>query len=161
MSIEDDFVENFISICLEKGITNMADICSKAIERRDEIDKRLEEILILREERDNLQKVLRSLNHEESRKGRRSKPPIVNMSIGNDDSEVTFTPLLKDICKAVEESTRPLSSREIITKVWDGQDPTPVYMGIKYLFERGILKRNNDRAIEAGNNWNSRPINKV
>lgn len=154
----DDFVENFISECLEQGITNMADICNKAIEKRDEIDAKLEEIQPLREQRENLQKVLRSLNHNESKRGRRNLPPMINASIGNDDGDITFQPLLIDICNVINNATRPLTSREIVTQVgWDKQDPTPIFMGIKYLFERGILKRNNDRAVGPGENWDYRP----
>jgi hypothetical protein len=156
--LENDFVESFISHCLEKGITNMADICQEAIKERDEIDAELEKIHDLRERRENLQKVLRSLNHEEAKRGRRSKPPMVNPNIGEGDEDPTYSGLLESICDTINEATRSLTSREIINKVgYDGLDPSPVYMGMKWLLERGIIKRNDDRTMERGGEWERRP----
>jgi hypothetical protein len=150
-----DFVNDFISDCLENGITKMPDVCKKALQRRDEIDLELQKIYDLKEERDNLQKVLKALNHDEAKRGRKSKAPPVN-EIDTSDKSNTFILLLKDICSFVEKVSRPLTSREIIVSVgYDGLDPTPVYYGIKYLAERNVLGRN-DRDIIKGSNWDDR-----
>lgn len=158
--MSEDFVDTFITECIDKGITNMADICNVALLRRNELDKKIEEIQVLKTERENLQNVLRSLNHDEAKsRGRRTKPPMVNLNIMDDENDPTYTNLLCSICDIVGESPGPLTPREIITKIgYSNDDPSPVYMAIKWLAGRGILCRNpSDRTIECGEKWEDRP----
>jgi len=152
-----DFVENFISNCINDGISKPSDICNKALDRRNEIDLELEKIYELREERDNLQKVLKSLNHEEARR-RRVKSPTINNELKDAEKDPSYIELLKEIAGVVENSSKPLTSREIIVKVgYDGLDPSPVYMAVKWLFERSVLQRNKeDRTITKGTDWDNR-----
>jgi len=156
--MNEDFVETFISECIDNGITNMGDICNLALEKRNELDKKIEEIQALKIQREKLQDVLRSLNHDESKgRGRRSKQPIVN--IIDDENDPTYTNLLCDICDIIDKSHGPMTPREVITQIgYSNDDPSPVYMAIKWLASRGVLSRNSfDRTIERGENWGDRP----
>jgi len=158
-----DFVEDFISSCVDSGITKPADMCKKAIERRNEIDSELEKIYELREERDKLQKVLKAFNHEDVKRSRRIKPTIVNNELKEAEDDPSYKELLKEIVDVVESSSKPLTSRELIDKVgYDGLDPSPVYLAIKWLFERSVLMRDEEkksptfRAILKGSAWDNR-----
>ena len=56
-----DFVEQYISKCIENGISKPSEIIKTALERRNQIDSEIEKIYELREEADNLTKVLKEI----------------------------------------------------------------------------------------------------
>lgn len=158
MMENDEFVDNYVSDCLDAGITKPSDICAKAVERIEFIDLEVEKIQNLREERDNLQKVLKSFNHESIKsRGRKAKAPIVNLEVTEDDP--AYKELLSDICSQFEKHAS-LTSRELLEKMdLHTEDPTPTYVAIKWLLSKGILERNEStRNLSKGSYWESRTV---
>lgn len=155
----EDFVEMYIDQCLDQGIVKPDNICNKAIERIKQIDNKLEEYAILRTERNNLLQVLRNFNHEEAKsRGRRARAPMINSDIANVESNPSYIEGLVEICNIVEKFNSPISMRELMSKTkYDTEDPTPLYTMVKYLFNSGILTRNEDRYLKPGSNWDNRP----
>jgi hypothetical protein len=152
-----DFVEDFLEKCIDKGITKPADIASEALKQRDLIDVQLKDFQKIRELRDNLTKVIRSLNPELKEK----KKAVI--SIYPDLVDDNLTDSAKNIANAICDYMNPLdssaTSRDIIGGIgWGAEEPTPVYMSIRYLLEKGILLRNADRSFTKGPNWENRNI---
>jgi histidinol phosphatase-like enzyme len=151
-----DFVEDYINNCLNDDVSNMAEICKKAILERDEIDKKISEIKKLKERRDNLQKVLKSLNHKEGNL-RKPKPPMVNVEISSLNDDPAYADMIKDICEIIDKYNEPITPSKIIKEIgYENEDPTSVYMSIKWLCEKGILMKNQDRTISKSKNWDKR-----
>ena len=153
-----DFIDSFTTKCLEKGKCKPREICEEAAKEIDRIDDELDRIYALRTQRDNYVSVMRSFGHDFGKsRGRRSKPPMVNPEISNADDDPSFLKLIHSVCEEVEKSDYPLTPRRLISGVgYEGSDPSPVYVSLKWLLDRGILKRNEDRAFLPGEKWDSR-----
>lgn len=157
--MSEEFVEQYVDDCFDAGVVKPDDICKKALEDISDIDKQLEEYKTLRTRRNNLVKVLRAFNHEEGKaRGRRARAPMINPDVADVDSDPSYKDVLVDICNIIEEYDRAVSMREVISKSkFDTEDATPLYQAMKWLFNRGIVKRNEDRSIESGPKWDERP----
>lgn len=150
-----DFVEDFVEMCLDQDITKPIDITNEALRQRDEIDLKLEEFQKLREHRDNLTKVIRSLNPE--LKERKKTVTSIYPDLVNDDITDQMRDIIKLIFKFINETDKNVSSREVIAGVgWDNDEPSPVYLSIRFLLENGILSRNADRTLLKGPEWDNR-----
>jgi len=153
-----DFVQDFISECIDNGFSKPTDIIKIALEKRNKIDEEIEKICKLKEERDNLQKVLKVFNYEDVRKPRRIKTSAINNELNESEKDPSYMELIKDVVDVVESANRGLTSRELIVKVgYDGLDPSPIYMAIKWLFSKLILKRDLEtKIITKGSAWEER-----
>lgn len=158
MSKDDDFIDVFTTECLANGICKPVEICNVALQEIEKIDTELDRITNLRSQRDNYMGVLRSFGHDAAKaRGRRNKIPMINPEISESDKDPSFIELLNAVCKEIETSDNPLTSRRLISGVgFEGSDPSPVYVSLKWLLDRGILKRDNDRAFLPGENWENR-----
>ena len=157
MVSEEEFVENFIDNCIDNGTTKPKDICEKALARIDIIDQELQEYRDLRIEKQRLIKVLKAFNHEGAKnRGRRPRAPMINPDVEiNDDP--SYKDVLAKICDIVEHNS-PIEMRELTEKTgYDLQDVTPLYTAVKWLFNRGILSRQENRALVKGTQWENRP----
>lgn len=161
----DDFVEKYISDCIERGICTPKDICNHVLERIDEIDKELIQQNGIRQEKTSLQAVLRTFNHESFKKPKKTKSPMINLDVEEDDLEPSYKNLLAGICEFMENQKRPVMPREIIDGMFSKCDGSvdnkqrSIYMSIKWLLDKGIVSRNDeDRSISMGKNWEKRPI---
>jgi len=157
--MSEEFVEEYVDSCFDAGIVKPDQICQKVLEDIDAIDKRLEEYKTLRNKRNNLVKVLRAFNHAEGKnRGRRARAPMINPDVADVDNDPSYKDVLVDICNTIEEYDRSVTMREVISKSkFDTEDATPLYQAMKWLFNRGIVKRNEDRSVEPGPKWNERP----
>lgn len=159
--MSEEFVEQYVDSCFDEGIVKPDDICKKALDDIAELDNQLEEYKTLRIRRNNLIQVLRAFNHEEGKsRGRRARAPMINPEVTDVDHDPSYKDVLVDICNAISEYNRPVTMREVIIKSkYDTEDTTPLYQAMKWLFNQGIVKRNEDRSVEPGPKWNDRPQN--
>lgn len=161
-----DFVEQYISDCIEDGVNSPKDICHHVLKEIAEVDKILAQQNQLRTKRANLQKVLRNFNHESLKKPRKNTI-LVNPDVADEDLDPSYKNLLVNVCDFIKESSRPVMPREIMDSMMmqnvvdcDYVDDKQrcVYMSIKWLLDKGIVSRNDtDRSIFPGENWNHRP----
>ena len=150
-----DFVDEYIDECMKNGLTKIPDIIKHVVQKRDDLDVEIKKIYSLKEERDNLQKVLKTLGYEEVKRGRKARTPMVSEAEDTQNSDL-FNSLLLDICEVIGEASGPMTSREIITEVgYDGGDPTPIYSGLQWLIEKKIFERV-ERNFVKGSEWDSR-----
>ena len=162
-----EFVENYISDCIDHGICTPKDMCDHALNRIDDIDEELMRHHQLRKEKNDLQLVLRTFGHESFKKPRRGHTPMINPEVAEAELDPSYAHLLSSICDFIDQSARPVMPREIMDKmlhdnaiehgnVEDKQ--RCIYMSIKRLLDQGIISRNDeDRSISPGNNWNEKP----
>lgn len=155
---DDDFVDSFMSECLVNDIRRPADICKAAEAEIEKIELELSRVTDLRAQRDNYLQVLRTFGHDTAKaRGRRNTPPMVNPDIATADDDPGFLGLVDDVCSEIEKSDIPLTPRTITANVgFGGRDPSPVYVALKWLLDRGILFRLEDRSFLPGKNWDSR-----
>jgi len=157
----EEFVENFISSCIDKGIKSQKDICNAALEQIQEIDIKLRESNNLRILQKNLRQVLRELGHESIKKPKSNEEISISGEIGQ-ITDSAYLNLMIKICDFIEEnSDKAITGREIINGVGTLDNNTEVYMCIKALYENGILARDEgkDRNVLKGPKWNERPFN--
>jgi len=162
-----DFVEKYISDCIDHGICSPKEMCDHALNRIDEIDEELMVQNTLRKEKNHLQMVLRTFNHESSKKPRKSRVPIINPDVAETDLEPSYINLLSSICDFIKASKRSVMPREIMdrmlrdNKVEHGNVDDKqrcIYMSIKWLLDKGMVNRDDtDRSISPGKNWKDRP----
>ncbi len=160
MQKNDDFVEQYIEECFNAGISKPTDICSKALKDIEAVEVKIEELRGLGVMKNNLVQVLRALNHEEGKnRGRKARAPMINPDITDLDSNPSYLEVLVKICDIIDQASSAPTMAEIIAKSgYDTQDPTPLYQAIKWLFNRGVIVRNEeDRTHMKGPKWDERP----
>jgi len=167
--MSSDFVEKYISDCIDQGFCSPKEICNRVLVRIDELDEELIRQNNLRKEKGDLQMVLRTFSHESSKKPRKSRSPIINPEVAEVDLEPSYINLLSNICNFIENSKRSVMPREIMDRMLREKQVEHgnvddkqrcVYMSIKWLLDRGIVNRDDvDRSITPGNNWKERPFN--
>jgi hypothetical protein len=149
---------DYIIECNNLGITNKSQICDRAKQRIEEINKILHEADTLRIEKLNLTNVLQILGDDSVKRRRSVLAPIVDSGLNNDDNEAVM--LRINICKLIEQHPGGLTNRDIIQKVGSYQEDQKIVRALKYLGERGIIARDStpERLVIPGNNWEDRPV---
>ncbi len=147
-------VSDYVAECFKNGVTDYEGVCAKAKERIKEIDPELAKIDVLRAEKIKLTNVLREL-HDDSVKRNRNAPSAPNIEL--DDSNLEAQKLRYEICKLIEETGAILNS-DLIQKVGGYSGHQRVIRAVKFLGEKGILARDDERRHIPGPNWNERPI---
>lgn len=151
-----DFVEEFISKCIDKGVSSPKDICKLAQDRMDSIDIILRGTDNLRVEKTNLKKVIKTLAPPEPKKRRRkTEPNSEPLVMGVSNKE-----LLSDICEFIVKNG-PSTPKQILEALNQLENNVEVYIAIKTLCENGILIKNEDKALIGGNNWINRPVRNI
>lgn len=153
---DDDFVDNYISECIDNGIKDKDSICSYALKEMDEIDIKIREINALRIRYKNLKDVLRSFNHD-SVKRLKQNNVLPEFSDFSDIGESEYLPMIMDICNLIEVSSTGITSREILDRVGSVETNSECYLCIKALSDNGIISRNESRLIFRGPKWDERP----
>lgn len=151
----DDFVEQFISECIAKGVTSQKLICEIAQKEMIEIDEKLRESNLLRIRYKNLRDVLKNFNHESLKKIKNNAISSFN-EIGNIKESPYYDSLIK-ICAFIDFSKDIVTSREIMDKFGNRENSQEIYGLIKTLADHGIISRNENRHIIKGPKWDSRP----
>lgn len=146
----EDFVEDFISMCIDDGISLATEICQEAQKRIDEIDVILNESNQLRIEKNNLFKVIQSLSSKPLRNRRNG------VSSSNLEPEAISSQLITDICSLIADKG-PITPAQILDDLNQLENNMEVYLAIKNLCERGILTRNQNHYLSAGDKWEERP----
>lgn len=154
--MQDDFFDNYIVDSIKNGYASPREICNRALMELDEIDKKIRETNNLRIRYKNLKQVLKSFDHESTKKIKN------NIELLNDYNVNTlYNHVIINICSFIEKQEKSVSSREIIDNVGNREQHQEIYMGIKYLCDNGILSRKEDRSFIIGLNWNDRPIKDI
>lgn len=148
--MSDDFVDTFVSNCIDSGVSSPSDICELVNNEIQEIDKQIEEVIVLRKRRDNLNKVLKSFNYNKPNE-RKLKPCLVNVPESDLINDPEYIKLSKTICDVVRDSDYPLLTRELACQVGYGDsDATFLYMTIKEMCSNKLLVKNSDRTLSLG-----------
>lgn len=158
--MSDNFVESYISSCLAAGKTSLADICNSAKLEIDSIDQELKKAEELRTRQGNLRALLRQMGVEASKREK-----VVSSIINTGRPFQELDPYLQEtcikICKFIEDlKQETTTNREIMDSVATPEENKAVLISIKWLFENGIVSRNENsytREIQKGPNWSSRP----
>jgi hypothetical protein len=145
---------DYIQTCFAQGVVNFGEIAAKARARIEEIDKELAEADRLRAEKVKLTNVLREL-HDDSVKRHRAVPTAPAIEL--DDNGVPAQKLRYQICKVIGEDGALLNN-DLMQKVCGYQEQQRFIRAVKFLGEKGILSRDEERRHVPGPNWNERPI---
>jgi len=158
---EEDFVSDYISNCVETGICSPASIVEKAQQRVDEIDELLMAQNFLRQEKINLEKVIRTF----SKKTNRAAKPAINTDAEESELTEEYRDLILSVCSIVEPS-QGIMPREIINKMMNhnsikeyshDERQKVIYLTIKWLIDRDIIGKNSDRSLRKGDCWENKP----
>ena len=152
-----DFIEQFISSCIKEGICSPNAICNAALKRIDEIDEILREQNVFRIEKANLRKVLRNFEHESIKRIKISKLNLINSDTSLNDMDASHKEFLIKICNYIGSVNKPITGREIMDAVGKMEENAYIYMAIKWLCEKNVLIRRDDRCLEKGDGWENRP----
>ena len=156
--MSEEFVDQYMEECIVAGASSPTLMCERAISRLKEIEVEIERLGALRKEKANLMSVLKTFDHDFIKRKSKVKMPIINDDLLDADNNPGYKEVLIKICDVVFNANSPVNPREIVESTgYSTKDPTGVYMGIQWLHKRGIIKRNSDRTIDIGENWNDRP----
>jgi hypothetical protein len=137
-----DFIDEFISNCMNDGITNISDISSIASSKIKDID---DQVLKLTSLKESYKKVILSLNLKDG-------------SFLNKDGL-----LLNSILNVFEKHNDITSSFLIKAIASNSSNPELVYLSnvyekIKILISLDIIKRNEDRTLSKGCRWDDKSL---
>lgn len=135
----------YIDELIEQGFSTPDSICKEAEKRLDEIEKKIEEKSVLID--------LLKIHNYNSKYTTRKKTFTEQVTTYSTNKDIS-----NSIIILVEKMNKEnISKKEILIEVgYDNQDPTPVYIVLKDLLEKGILKQNDvDRSVSKGHNWDS------
>lgn len=152
----NDFVEDFISECIDNGISSQKAIAEKAYIEIQEIDKKLRESNLLRIRYRNLKDVLKEFNHESLKRIKENQVAVYN-SI-DDIKDSSYYNILIEICEFIDSSKNIVTSREIMDAISNIENNKVIFGCIKTLSDNGIISRNKDRHILKGPKWDERPL---
>lgn len=160
--MSDDFIEKFISDCVNDGKSSPKDICSEALKQISKVELEIAESNKLFIQKRNLIAVLKNFDHESVRRGRKSSSIFVNDDLSNIDKDPSYKEFLLKICDLVEHkivnlSCSSVTKREIMDLMGGPEKNQIVYIAIKWLCDKGILITNEDRSLNVGPNWINRP----
>lgn len=158
----DDFVEEYISICIDNGISNSKLICNEAIKEMEEIDIKIREANSLRIRYKNLKQVLKNFNHPSVRKNRTNDFAAVLNETGDIKDSAYYNYMIK-ICEFIDDDSMSYTSRDIINSISGIENSTEIYICIKDLSDKGIIARDEseDRYIIKGPKWDDRPMESI
>jgi hypothetical protein len=158
----EDFLNEYINTCISEGTSSPKDICQKALNEIQELNKQIAEANALRIKVKNLHFVLRNFNHESTRKQRRNNiVTAMNNTLNNNIEDISYKALIINICEYFENIEESVTPRVIMDTLCGVEQNAAVYMAIKWLCDRGILTRNEDRTLNKGLNWEMRPMNEI
>jgi hypothetical protein len=132
-----DFIDEFISNCIDNGITNISDISKKATSNIKDIDHEISRLVSLKES---------------------YKKVVLSLDLRNDSNFGKDGWMINCIIN-IFENLNNITSGEIIRSVGDNiKNPelvytSNVYKQIKALEASGILKKNQDRTYSKGDRW--------
>jgi ATP phosphoribosyltransferase len=150
MNSPETFVADFIAICTSSGITSTKDICRHAKKMIESLEVEISKSEPLRTEQSKLRMVIRQLQGHSHKVLKR--PGTVTNFIVNEK-------MCADICDFIEKNERA-TPRDIMDSVASIEENLSVYSAIKWLTERGVIKREkNGMVIVIGSNWDDRPGN--
>jgi len=152
----EDFIENFITDCISKGIKSTKAICESAKSEMDKIDEQLRQSNLLRIRYKNLKSVLREFNHESLKRSKNENYHIIYET--TDINESPYFNILIEICNFIEKSENVVTAREIMDIIGNRENSQIIYSCIKTLAENGIISRNENRHIIKGPKWSDKPI---
>jgi len=147
----------FLKDAFKKGLTDHEAICKHIHEEISKIDLKLAEADQARIKKIKLTAILRDLG-DESIKRRRLTPETIQIELDEDSEE--SQKIRYKICCMIEKHGS-LTNRDIIQEVGDYQQDAKVIRAIKFLGERGVVKRDEtpERHIIPGPNWDDREPN--
>lgn len=151
----DDFVENYITKCIDNGISKPKAICEVALKEIEEIDKKLRESNLLRIRYKNLKLVLKNFNHESLKRTKDHIPSYIEI---DDIHNSPYYSVLIEICEFIEKSKSTLTSREIMDSIGNRENSHEIFGCIKTLADNGIISKNQERHILKGPKWEERPL---
>lgn len=161
--MSENFVENYISTCLLAGKTSIVDICAAARAEIDEIEEDLKKMEERRTRQSNLRALLRQMGMDTVKREK-----VVSSIINTSRPFAELDPYLQEtcvkICNFIDKMDRETTTnRELMDSVASPEENKAVLISIKWLFENGIISRNDSltREIKKGANWSSRPQAKV
>ena len=155
----NDFVENYISDCIDNGISSQKAIVEKAYAEMQEIDKKLRESNLLRIRYKNLKDVLKEFNHESLKRIKEYQPQIYNDITDIKDS--SYYNVLIEICEFINSTDLLVTSREIMNAIGDIENSQIILGCIKTLSDNGIILRDKERHILKGPKWDERPLEPI
>jgi|ERR1700748_888298 len=153
----EDFVEEYVSNCIDRGISSTKAICEEALREMEEINKKIREENNLRTQYKNLKHVLRHFNHESVRRTKTNDSSIIL----NEFSSITdssYYDIMIKICQLIDMPNKIYTSREIMDSISGLENNTETYICIKDLADKGIIERDINRNLVKGPKWNERPL---
>ena len=146
----------FIADCAARSITSPQGIVAEAGKRVKEIDAEIQRVDILRKERTMMIGLIKMFGFDAPKSSRKSAPVISDDATQDQLDEQTLANAIK-LCELIgrKGSMKPAS----IFQEWNilPSDAFEIYNVIKWLCQRGILVRNDDRSVGRGPSWESRP----
>jgi len=141
--------EQYIDSLVDQGYTTPTKIVDEVTNRLLKVNEDLAKLNDLREEKYLLLEVLKSYKKDVSKFSSRNKIFEEVLPVKTD----------KEISDKIVEIVRNTSFISIMKKeiliivCYDNKDPSPVYIAIRDLLKKGILKQNEDRTISKGDCW--------
>lgn len=159
-----DFVNEYISTCIQNGKTTPTDICEEASKEILSLDEEIKKIESIRSRQSNLRSVIRQLGGGEVVKRAKKAPMVVDPLLSESELDSYVHEICVKICDYIEK-THPvkLKPREIMDAVSSLEENKIVLTGIKWLWDHGVIEREENslvREISKGKNWNERPVSK-
>lgn len=144
----ESLVSDYISKCASNGVRSIKDMKKCIDSEISEINKKLVEVEPLRLERANLQKIAE----------RFSAMLQEDKAVSDfDDSSQEMSKIHERVITIVDKQS-PLSNRDIILKFQEQDkdaynEDAKIIRAIKFLADKGILDKNEDRNIVKGPKW--------
>lgn len=152
---DNDSVDQYISSCIERGIMKPADIKDQAIGRMKEIDTKIAEADVLRQERQIMMGVVKIMGGD-APKPKRAAP--IKDEISAQELESDYLNFAIKICNYIAEN-KAATARELMKICGISvENDHQAYNTIKWLCANGICSRNDSHEIVIGPAWSDRPI---
>jgi hypothetical protein len=147
-----EFVDDYISESIKNGYSSVKEICARALDEIDEINKKIQETNKLRVRENNLKELLKNFNHDSVKRVKKS----ISATCQEVSSENVNKSLISNIYNFIESKNVPVSAREILDSAGKMEQQQEIYMVLKFLCENGILSRNDNRHFIFGPNWENK-----
>lgn len=150
-----NFVAEYIQECIQQGVQNPPEMRSRAEKEINEIEEELRKISALRERQKNLRAVIKNLGGFN-----RARPEkVMDFTTPEKDLSPEFRSLCVKICEEVEKSVpQGVPASRVIHEITTVKEHKSGYSAVKWLGTRGIIKRDENRLIIPGPQWEDRPI---
>lgn len=161
--MSQEFINEFITTCIQNGKTSPIDICAVAKEEILSLDQEMKKIEDLRVRQSNLRAVVRQLGGTEVNKRAKRAPIIVDSQLKENELDQYIREMCVKICDYIESQyPKQLKPREIMDAVSSLEENKAVLTAIKWLHDNSIIDRREDsfsREILKGKDWDLRPKN--